>query len=56
MKKALAALLLVALLAGCSSTREIEFDRSVMVISHWYFGAGWLTIYEKDTEYERDAK
>lgn len=43
-------------LSGCAATsHEVQFERNVMVISHTYFGLGWLTIYEKDTAYERDG-
>lgn len=43
-------------LTGCWTTQEVEVDRDAIVISHFYFGIGWLAIYQKQLEYELDAE
>ena len=45
-------LLAALLLPGCSKTQEIDVGRSAFVVSHVYFGFGWLAIYSKDLDVE----
>tara|TARA_R100000808_G_scaffold12312_1_gene30755 strand:- start:1822 stop:2010 length:189 start_codon:yes stop_codon:yes gene_type:complete len=42
-------------LTGCHATREVEVEKSALVISSFTMGLNWTAVYAKDLEYDKET-
>lgn len=54
--KTLIAAVLVAVLSGCASSRQIKTSRGVIVVNSFTAGINWTTVYAKHKSKEECAE